>query len=135
MIKAYVDFHKKAFKFVKKNWRVVLSVTIAIVAPYALYGVWNVAALSVSQAIFVGVVAGGVSGLVTTGSLTGALKGAIFGTVGAGVGIGIAKSGIGHSIGGAVGKVFNLGEKRNRNNTKPYQLRFFWWHSHQTTGR
>jgi RHS repeat-associated protein len=63
----------KTWKKIKKNWRVIAAVVIAVVAPYAL------PLIGISSPIAIGAIAGGLAGYVTTGSLEGALLGAVSG--------------------------------------------------------
>lgn len=83
---------KRAFKnvgkFIKKNWRMLAAVAIAVVAPYAAAIVFDVAAiasLTAGQLVVTGFVAGAASGAITGRSFKsafiGGLSGAMFATL------------------------------------------------------
>lgn len=86
VVKALVDIHVKVFKFVKKNFRVIVAVVAAIAVPFAVAAALGttVGALGLGAAVGAGALSGAVSGLITTGSFKGAFEGAIFGAVTAG---------------------------------------------------
>ncbi|ENT4904842.1 RHS repeat-associated core domain-containing protein [Vibrio parahaemolyticus] len=83
---------KRAFKnvgkFIKKNWRMLAAVAIAVVAPYAaaiVFEVTAIASLTAGQLVVTGFVAGAVSGAITGRSfksaLIGGMSGAMFATL------------------------------------------------------
>ena len=109
IVRTVVKVVRKVVSFVKENWKMVVSVAIMVVAPYAiaalastgsaLVGGAFTAGLSASGALVAGAVGGGLAGLVTTGSLKGALTGAISGAAFAGIGNAFAAGGRFHGVG------------------------------------
>ena len=91
-------------KFVKKYWRTIASIVIAVYLPYASFMTgWTTAA----SGALTGFVAGGVA----TGSLRGAVVGALTGAAFGGLhGIEGAEGLIGHAFTGGVGSVLNGGK-------------------------
>ncbi|EPE2286594.1 RHS repeat-associated core domain-containing protein [Vibrio alginolyticus] len=79
---------KRAFKnvgkFIKKNWRTLAAVAIAVVAPYAAAIVFDVAAiasLTAGQLVVTGFVAGAASGAITGRSFRAAIIGGLTGSM------------------------------------------------------
>uniref|UniRef100_UPI00215C34EF RHS repeat domain-containing protein n=1 Tax=Alteromonas lipotrueae TaxID=2803814 RepID=UPI00215C34EF len=87
-------FFKALGKFVKKYWRAIAAVVIAVYAPYLLETYWGI-----TNAVASGAITGFLSGGVATGSLKGAVVGAFTG----------AMFGQLHSMKAGVGKVFAHG--------------------------
>lgn len=87
-------FFKKLGKFIKKHWRTIASIAIAVYLPGA-GGFWNAIGVSASNTVAVGAITGFISGGVATGSLRGALVGAFTGGM----------FGKLHSMAGGFGKV------------------------------
>jgi len=100
-------FFKKLGKFVKKYWRAIAAVVIAVYAPYLLEAYWGI-----TNAVASGAITGFLSGGVATGSLKGAVigafTGAMFGqlhSMKAGIGKVIA-----HGVAGGISSVLNGGK-------------------------
>ncbi|AGU98981.1 RHS repeat-associated core domain-containing protein [Vibrio campbellii] len=79
---------KKVGKFLKKNWRMLAAVAVAVVAPYAaaiVFEVTAIASLTAGQLVVTGFAAGAVSGAITGRSfksaLIGGMSGAMFATL------------------------------------------------------
>ncbi|WP_249199207.1 RHS repeat domain-containing protein [Photobacterium sp. GJ3] len=122
-------FFKKLFKSIKKHWRTVAAIAIAVVAPYAAAymltvgsiaaaGGWAAAigALSAGQLAAVGFVAGAIGGAITGRSfksaLLGGIAGAAFGAMHAWnpMGSEMALKAIAHGVAGGFSSVMQGGQ-------------------------
>ena len=98
-------FFKKLFKAVKKYWRTIASIVIAVYLPGASFLTgWSTAATGA----FVGFVSGAVATGSLRGALTGALTGAMFGGL-HGMEAGAGKV-VMHGLSGGIGSVLNGGK-------------------------
>lgn len=104
-------FFKSLFKFVKKYWRVIASIVVAVYLPGAA-GFWSSIGVSSANTIAVGAITGFISGGIATGSLKGALVGAFTGGMFGklhGMASGFSKV-VAHGVVGGIGSVLNGGK-------------------------